>query len=342
MTEKNNIPFIIPIFLPHSGCPHQCIFCNQKAITGVKHDFFSPDKIRLLINEYLKFKKKQRQPVQVAFYGGNFLGLKKDTIKLLLDESSNLIEKGFIDSIRFSTRPDTIKRELLDFIKGYPVSTIEIGVQSMDDQVLAISKRGHTAQDTQKAVSLLQERKYEIGLQMMVGLPGDNETKSFTTAQIIAEFPPDFIRIYPTVVLANSPLAHWYKKGKYVPWSIERSVTLVKKIYLFLKNNNVPVIRMGLQASADLEKDETIVAGPYHPSFGHLVYSEIFLDAATGVLKSKRNLHETVSIKVHPRSISKMRGLKNKNVKSLKRKFHIKSLHIIPDPTLSKEEMTVI
>lgn len=278
----------------------------------------------------------------MAFYGGNFLGLKKDTIKLLLDESSNLIEKGFVDSIRFSTRPDTIKRELLDFIKGYPVSTIEIGVQSMDDQVLAISKRGHTAQDTQKAVSLLQERKYEIGLQMMVGLPGDNETKSFTTAQRIAEFPPDFIRIYPTVVLANSPLAHWYKKGKYVPWSIERSVTLVKKIYLFLKFNNVPVIRMGLQASADLEKDETIVAGPYHPSFGHLVYSEIFLDAATDVLKSKRNLHETVSIKVHPRSISKMRGLKNKNVKSLKRKFHIKSLHIIPDPTLSKEEMTVI
>ena len=341
MIKKYNIPFVIPIFLPHGGCPHQCIFCNQTSITGVIYGAFTVEKLHLLINEFLKFKGKRRQHVQVAFYGGNFLGLKKDTIKRLLDESTKFIKRGIINSIRFSTRPDTINRKLLDFIEEYPISTIEIGVQSMDDQVLALSKRGHTAQDTEKAVGLLHDKNYDVGLQMMVGLPGDNETKSLTTAQRIAEFSPAFIRIYPTVVLANSPLANWYQKGKYVPWSTERCVTLVKKIYLLLQDKKIPVIRMGLQASKDLEKGSTIMAGPYHPSFGHLVHSAIFFDKAVDVLKSKPNLKETVSINVHPRSISRMRGLKNKNVESLKRKFHIKSLRIIPDPTLSEDQLTV-
>jgi len=259
---KKNTPFIIPIFLPNLGCPHQCAFCNQTSITGVTPDTISTETLCSLINEFLEYKKTQRRSVQVSFYGGNFLGLKKEYIRILLDETTKFVKNKRINSIRFSTRPDTISDKKLDIIKDYPVSTIEIGVQSMDNQVLAMAKRGHTALETEKAAALLKERNYDVGMQMMVGLPGDDETKSLFTAQRIASFSPDFVRIYPTVVLAHSRLAVWYRNGEYTPWSLSRCVALVKNLYLFFKSKKIPVIRMGLQASEDLAKDTTILAGP--------------------------------------------------------------------------------
>jgi len=341
MSLNKDTPFIIPIFLPHLGCPHQCAFCNQTSITGVTPDTISPETLCLLITEFLEYKKTQRRSVQVSFYGGNFLGLKKDYIRILLDETTKFVKNKKIDSIRFSTRPDTISNERLDIIRDYPVSTIEIGVQSMDNQVLAMAKRGHTALDTEKAAALLKEQNYDVGMQMMVGLPGDDETKSLFTAQRIAWLSPDFVRIYPTVVLAQSRLAVWYRNGEYTPWSLSRCVSLVKKLYLFFKSKNIPVIRMGLQASEDLAKDTTMLAGPFHPAFGHIVHSEIFLDMAVSLLEAERGSCEKIIINVHPRSISKMRGLKNKNVKSLKKKFQIKSLEIIPDVSLAQDKLRI-
>jgi histone acetyltransferase (RNA polymerase elongator complex component) len=338
---KKNTPFIIPIFLPNLGCPHQCAFCNQTSITGVTPDTISPDTLCLLINEFLEYKKTQRRSVQVSFYGGSFLGLKKDYIRILLDETTKFVKNKRIDSIRFSTRPDTISDKQLDIIKDYPVSTIEIGVQSMDNQVLAMAKRGHTALETEKAAALLKERNYDVGMQMMVGLPGDDETKSLFTAQRIASLSPDFVRIYPTVVLAHSRLAVWYRNGEYTPWSLSRCVALVKNLYLFFKSKKIQVIRMGLQASEDLAKDTTILAGPYHPAFGHMVHSEIFMDMAVSIMEAKNGSCDRITINVHPRSISKMRGLKNKNVESLKNKFQIKSLEIIPDFSLTEDKLTV-
>lgn len=341
MRLKKDTPFIIPIFLPHLGCPHQCAFCNQTSITGVTPDTISPETLGLLITEFLEYKKTQRRSVQVSFYGGNFLGLKKDYIRMLLDETTKFVKNKKIDSIRFSTRPDTISNKKIDIIRDYPVSTIEIGAQSMDNQVLAMAKRGHTALDTEKAAALLKEQNYDVGMQMMVGLPGDDETKSLFTAQRIARLSPDFIRIYPTVVLAQSRLAVWYRNGDYTPWSLSRCVSLVKKLYLFFKSKNIPVIRMGLQASDELAKDTTMLAGPYHPAFGHMVHSEIFMDMAVSLLEAERGSYEKIILNVHPRSISKMRGLKNKNVESLKQKFQIKSLEIIPDVSLAQDKLRI-
>ncbi len=341
MSLKKNTPFIIPIFLPNLGCPHQCAFCNQTSITGVTPDTISTETLCSLINEFLEYKTIQRRSVQVSFYGGNFLGLKKEYIRILLDETTKFVKNKRINSIRFSTRPDTISDKKLDIIKDYPVSTIEIGVQSMDNQVLAMAKRGHTALETEKAAALLKERNYDVGMQMMVGLPGDDETKSLFTAQRIASFSPDFVRIYPTVVLAHSRLAVWYRNGEYTPWSLSRCVALVKNLYLFFKSKKIPVIRMGLQASEDLAKDTTILAGPYHPAFGHMVHSKIFLDMATSIMGAGKGSCDKITIKVHPRSISKMRGLKNKNLEILKRKFQIKSFEIIPDLTLAEDKLTV-
>jgi histone acetyltransferase (RNA polymerase elongator complex component) len=338
---SNHRPFIIPIFLPHAGCPHQCVFCNQTAITGVKQSIVSSETVDLLIDVFLEYKRPHRRPAQVAFYGGNFLGLKKDAIRRLLGHTMKSVIDGRIDSIRFSTRPETIDREHLEIISDYPVSTVEIGAQSMDDRVLAMAKRGHTAADTVTAVMLLKERGYTIGLQTMVGLPGDDETGSFYTAQRIAELVPDFVRIYPTIVLENSRLGRWYSQGKYTPWSLERCVAHVKDLYLYYKKKVIPVIRMGLQASEDLEKGATLLSGPYHPAFGHMVHSEIFMDMAAEVMEKRSAFEDTVAIKVHPRSISKMRGLKNKNVDALQKRFHIKSLKIVPDSSLAQDRLTV-
>ncbi len=334
-------PFIIPIFLPHAGCPHQCIFCNQTSITGAQRDTVSPEKVERQIHEFLKFKRNDRRPVQVAFYGGNFLGLEKEYIKRLLNVSTKFVKNKEIDAIRFSTRPDTIDHDRIEIIKNYPVTTVEIGVQSMDDRVLAMAKRGHSASDTQRAVALLKDRHYQIGLQMMVGLPEEDEAGSLSTAYRIGELEPDFVRIYPTIVLKNSLLARWYENGTYRPWSLERSIAHVKTLYLFFKKKNVPVIRMGLQASEDLDSGAAVLAGPYHPAFGHMVHSEIFLDMATELMEHKSVSQDTVTINVHPKSISKMRGMKNSNMETLKRRFRLQSLDIVPDPTLDEDRLSI-
>ncbi|MBW2563758.1 MAG: radical SAM protein [Deltaproteobacteria bacterium] len=339
--ETRNKPFIIPVFLPNIGCPHQCAFCNQSAITSIKQKIPSPERLHKIVNNFLKYKGKDRDLVQIAFFGGNFLGLKAAHIKSLLYEASKFVTAGSVDSLRFSTRPDTINNETLDILSPFPVSTIELGVQSMDDHVLAMSKRGHTSADTKNAVRLLKERDYEIGLQMMVGLPGDDETKAQLTGRQLADMSPDFVRIYPTVVLSGSLLAKWYQNGKYAPMPLEQCIILVKNLYLMFRENDIKVIRMGLQASEDLEKGSEILAGPYHSAFGHLVFSRVFLDRATAILETEVSVRDEVCIKVHPRSISKMRGLKNRNVKTLKRKFNIKSIKVIPEPSLAENSLIV-
>jgi histone acetyltransferase (RNA polymerase elongator complex component) len=334
-------PFIIPIFLPHAGCPHQCVFCNQTSITGVGRDPVSPKKVEQQILEFLEYKGNDHRPVQVAFYGGNFLGLEKDYIERLLNVSTKFIKNKEIDAIRFSTRPDTIDHDRIEIIKNYPIKTVEIGAQSMNDRVLAMAKRGHSASDTQRAVTLLKDRYYQIGLQMMVGLPEEDEAGSLSTAYRIGELEPDFVRIYPTIVLKNSLLARWYENGTYCPWSLERSIAHVKTLYLFFKEKNIPVIRMGLQASEDLDSGAAVLAGPYHPAFGHMVHSKIFLDMATEIMGHKSVSKDTVTIKVHPKSISKMRGMKNSNVETLKQRFKLTSVQIVPDPALAKDSLSI-
>jgi len=340
-------PFIIPVFIPNAGCPHHCAFCNQRPITGANDKLVSPEKIRLIADHFLNFKKENRGTVQIAFYGGNFLGLKTEYMLSLLDESSKLVKNGRVDSIRFSTRPDTIIRESLELISHFPVSTIEIGVQSMDNEVLQKSDRGHTCQETERAFTMLKkggygsDTKYQIGAQLMVGLPGDDENRCLTSCLSIAKMQPDFVRIYPTVVIDGSLLAKWYKSGKYTPMPIEKAVTLVKKIYLIFTKRKIKVIRMGLQASSDLEKGSTVLAGPYHPAFGHMVFSEIFLNKAEKILNMEHRPYGDILIKIHPASISKMRGLKNKNVVILKEKYQINNIRIIPDPDIGFDDCTI-
>ena len=338
-----NRPLVIPVFIPHAGCPHQCAFCNQMSITGEKPRLPSAGELEKQIETFLGYRKDHRTGVQVAFYGGNFLGLKYESILRLLAETTRFVKDGRVDSIRFSTRPDTVDTARLDIISDFPVKTIELGIQSMDDRVLALAERGHTAQDTCDAFALLHERNYETGAQMMVGLPGDTHCRALDTGRRIAALKPAFVRIYPTVVLAGSRLARWYETGEYKPLALDDCVTLVKELYLAFSRQNIPVVRMGLQTSEELDRDATVLAGPYHPAFGHLVYSEIFLDRASALLeKSPPGCGSTVTMAVHPRSISRMRGLKNRNIGILKKKFAIAGIEILPDPAAGNDQIKIV
>jgi len=259
----------------------------------------------------------------------------------LLELATDFVNQGHADSIRFSTRPDTISTQRLDLISTYPVETIELGVQSMDDQVLALARRGHSAADTTLAVHQLKAYKFNIGLQMMVGLPGDTEALSFATAGKIAALRPDFVRIYPTIVVKNSQLARRYQNGIYSPLSLEEAVSQVKNLYQFFNKHNIKVIRMGLQASEDLEDGTTVLAGPYHPAFGHLVFSEIFYDKALAAIESAGFRSGGLSIMVNPRNISKMRGLNNSNIHKLKAQFELDSVEVLPVTSLTEEEVRI-
>jgi len=339
--HESTRPFIIPVFIPHAGCPHQCVFCNQRAITGNTNAVPSAEAITSQIQGFLKFKKPYHSPVQISFYGGNFLGLEENTLYQLLNTATTFVETGEVESIRFSTRPDTIRPHSLDIIQQFPIHTIEIGVQSMDDVVLERSRRGHTSLDIKTACNALRPFGYEIGMQMMIGLPGDDDSTAMKTAHSIAELLPDFVRIYPTIVLKNSQLEKWYRQGSYLPMSLEAAVTQTKKLYLLFRKHGISVIRMGLQASEELDDSATVLGGPYHPAFGHLVHAEIFLDMAIAELTSKAMPIQKAIFFVHPNSIPKMRGLKNANIRRLKDKYHINSIELVPDASLASDTLRV-
>lgn len=334
-TAEIQKPFIIPVFISHAGCPHRCVFCSQEDITCQGGGPYPSEAVRARIEAFLKFKGAGRGEVQISFYGGNFLGLEPAEIRRLLGEADRFVQSGAVDGIRFSTRPDTITPDRLDLLREFPVATVELGVQSMDDGVLANARRGHTAADTRTAVPELKSRGISVGLQMMVGLPGDTPEKTCETARAMAALAPDFVRIYPTLVLKNSLLAAWYRQGRYRALSLDDAVSIVARLHLFFVRKQIPVIRMGLQASPSLDDSDTVVAGPYHPAFGHLVYSRHFLSCAARLLEDGAVPPSPVVIQVHPRNISRMRGLGNKNIDILKEMFHIDRIAVIPNPAVS-------
>lgn len=261
---------IIPVFVPHKGCPNQCSFCNQRHITGQIKET-TPEMARQTIEMYLKTIDTAKYHAEVAFYGGSFTAIDIDYQTALLKVAYEYVKKGVIKGIRLSTRPDAIDDKILDNLEKYNVTEIELGVQSMCDDVLTLNKRGHTVRQVKDAVSLIRKRDFSLGLQMMTGLIGDTYEKSVYTAEKISELKPDFVRIYPTLVFDNTELADLYRKGEYKPMPLEETVKLCKELLdIFENRNGIKVIRMGLFMN-DKEAKENFLAGPYHPRFRELV-----------------------------------------------------------------------
>ena len=326
---------IIPFFIPHAGCPHQCVFCNQKNIIGQN----LPEDVAAIpykINRYLSMRDSSG-PAQIAFYGGSFTALPLEEQKACIEAVRPFIQAGHIQNIRLSTRPDSISSEILSLLKEHHVAIIELGAQSMDDNVLARSGRGHTADDTRRAVRLLREQQFTIGLQIMPGLPGDSPERFQETVDRVIALKPHFVRLYPALVIKGTPLEHLYRSGRYAPLEIDEAVALCCDAVVKFELAGIDVIRIGLQPTEELERPGTILAGPYHPAFRQLVDSSIFLDKMRAALKERPPLNDTAVFSVNPRDVSTAIGQRRENMKTLLKEFGLENISIVEDPNVGRK-----
>ncbi|OGP92246.1 MAG: hypothetical protein A2156_15495 [Deltaproteobacteria bacterium RBG_16_48_10] len=315
-------PLILPVFLPSLGCRERCLFCNQKAPSeGIPpssslHHFIEASLIRIPHN-------KKNAEKQVAFYGGSFTAIRRDDQVRYLKEVQPFLASGLIDSIRISTRPDALDEESLSLLKEYGVRTIEVGVQSMIDEVLSLAHRGHCAEDTASATLRLKQWGFEVGHQLMIGLPGDTRDRFLQTLDRVIELNPDFVRIHPTLVLEGAPLECFWREGRYSPLQLEEAVEWLKQGLLKLENSSIRVARIGLQPTLELERD--YLAGPYHPAFRQLVDSAVFFDMAASLLQVSQKKGRALFL-CHPKEISSLRGQRNKNILKLVDRFDLREI----------------
>jgi histone acetyltransferase (RNA polymerase elongator complex component) len=306
--------FVIPIFIPHEGCPHRCLFCNQHRISGQKGRPIEAKEVQEEIQTWLSRSQHRQDAVQVAFYGGSFTALPHARQKDLLEAATPFIQTGQVQSLRLSTRPDCLDQEQVDFLKAYHVHTVELGVQSMDNQVLTQAQRGHTAQATIQAMAALQKAGLETGIQLLLGLPGDSRsTLRCTVTQVIA-LRPDFVRIYPLLVLRGSGLADLYQQGLYKPLSLYMAVLFAAFMQKKFAQAGIRIVRMGLQAGPELE--DSLLAGPWHPAFGELVKSRLMLQTTRKLLAQVKE--NSICLRINNRDQSVFRGLKSANIVRLR------------------------
>lgn len=306
----------IPIFIPHFGCKNDCVFCNQHSITGKKCEPSAKD-VRDSIESFLSFINGRK--AMVAFFGGSFTGIDKEKQKEYLSVAKEFLDKGLVCGIRLSTRPDYISEDILKTLKEYGVTNIELGAQSMCDDVLKLSNRGHSAKDTEEAAKLIKKFGFSLGLQMMPGLPGDTEEKSLFTAREIVRLGADEARVYPTCVLKNTKLFEMYESGEYSPISVEEAVEISAEVVKILEDGGVKVIRIGLQETDTL--GDEVVAGGYHSAMGELVISRILRDEIEKLVLSSEEKH--IKVLVPKGKMSQYLGHKRVNAEYLEKKYDV-------------------
>ena len=317
----------ISIFVPHSGCPCQCSFCNQKTITG-KSQQPTADDVRSAVEKALKHKNFE---YEIAFFGGSFTAIDKAYMTELLEAAHQYADCQQIKGIRISTRPDCISAEILELLKSYGVTSIELGAQSMDDGVLEANRRGHTAQAVARASRLIKSYGFELGLQMMTGLYTDTLEKDIKTAEKIIELQPKTVRIYPTVVLKNTYLAELYTEEKYNPPGVDDSAYICSILVPMFEKAGIKIIRIGLHSSEDVKKN--MLAGGFHDSFGEIVKSRIMVNK---ILELPPGDYQVF---VNEKSLSKLKGNKKSNIYLLmERGYNIK---IITDNGLAVDELRI-
>ena len=317
-------PLILPIFLPYAGCRERCLFCNQRTIaTETPSPLAVRERIASSI-EKINARQKNREK-QVAFYGGSFTAMKRSDQISYLQEVQPFMSRNEIDSIRLSTRPDALDQKSLDFLASFGVKTVEIGAQSMDDHVLSLSDRGHTAEDTASAVRRLMDYGFEVGVQLMIGLPGDNLKLFLHTLNRIVELRPHFVRIHPTLVLKGAPLELLWRTRRYSPLSLEEATQWLKIGLIKMERSSIPLARLGLQPTEDLR--DHVLAGPYHPALRHVVESAIAFDMLAQLLNPCPENGEVLLV-CHPREMSNLRGQRNENIRNLKERFRLCEIRV--------------
>ena len=325
---------IIPFFIHHQGCPHRCLFCNQLTIAGSGRQGGGDPagELERTIQQWLARPTRHEQ-VQVAFFGGSFTCLDQPLQHRLLQVVAPYLDDGRVGSVRLSTRPDCLSGSVCDYLIAMGVGTVEIGAQSMDDRVLARAGRGHTAADVERAVRQAADGGLQVGVQLMAGLPGETTRSFMDGVRRVVELAPDLVRLYPTLVLEGTGLADIYRQSTWKPLSLERAVVLVGRARELFLASGIAVVRMGLQPTADLEKE--LLAGPYHPAFGELVLSRDWYRKIRPLLIGS-GPGKLVKLSVSGRDYSALSGLNRRNLDRLRGCAGGARLLVEADPALER------
>lgn len=318
--------YVIPVFVPHLGCPNDCIFCNQKSISGQKKTT-TKEEAKQTIENFLNSIKDKDAKKEIAFFGGSFTGIDNKVQEELLQTAYEYVKNGQVDSIRLSTRPDYINKEILKKLKKYKVKTIELGVQSANDYVLGRANRGHTFKDVIKASKLIRRYGFNLGHQMMVGLPESTREDEINTAKALIKLKPKMIRIYPVLVIKGTKLEKECKEGIYEPLSVVQAVEICKQLVRLFTNKKIQVIRVGLQNTDEIcepgSNESEVVAGPFHPAFGQLVESSMWYDAIVEKIKKLNVKVKEVEVFVNPRDVNNVIGHKKENIRKLRELYEV-------------------
>lgn len=306
----------VALFVVHKGCPHMCSFCNQRSISGSQKDITAADVHSAAATAIESLTRQQASGGEIAFFGGSFTMVEREYMISLLEAAYEYVEKGIFKGIRISTRPDGIDEEICTILKKYGVTAVELGAQSLDDKVLEMNERGHTAQDVVNASRMLKAHGFELGLQMMTGLYGSQDADSILTAEKIIALAPDTVRIYPTVVLRGTKLFELMQKGEFIPKGIPETVELCARLIPMFENAGIKVIRVGLHSGGGV--DEGFAGGAYHPALRELCEGRIYYNHALGELEKLGEGRYILA--VAPSEISKMTGQKKQNLSELRRK----------------------
>lgn len=318
--------YIIPIFVPHLGCPNDCTFCNQRKISGQMKNVTEND-VRDTIEFYLNNFKEKNAYKEVAFYGGSFTGINPELQEKLLSAAYEYIKEKKIDGIRISTRPDYIDKTVLKRLKKYKVKTIELGVQSTNNYILENCKRGHTFEDVVKASKLIRRYRFNLGHQMMIGLPESTELDDINTANDLIKLKPKMVRIYPVLVIKGTELEKQYNSGEYIPLTVDQAVERCKELCYLFGKKKINVIRIGLQNTDTIcsptNNGSEVVAGPYHETFRQLVESSIYYDTIVAQIKKLNTRAKEVEITVNPQNVNNVIGYKKQNIQKLKEMYDV-------------------
>jgi len=317
--------YIIPIFVPHLGCPNDCIFCNQKSISG-QTKMMTEENLRKTIDEYISSFKEDAYR-EIAFFGGSFTGIEVELQEKYLNIAHEYVKTGKVDSVRISTRPDYINKDILKMLKKYGVKTIELGVQSTNDYILKRSNRGHNFEDVKKASKLIRRYGFNLGHQIMIGLPDSTRLDELNTARDLIKLKPKMVRLYPVLVIRNTKLEREYNEHTYEPITLNQAIERSKELVYMFNKKRISVIRIGLQNTDIIcepnQESSEVVAGPYHPAFGQLVQDSIWYDSIVDKIKKFNVKVKKVKIVVNPQDVNNVIGHKKENANKLKEIYDV-------------------
>ena len=336
--KKVKKQYIIPIFVPQLGCPNDCIFCNQKSISG-QTKMPTEDEVRKIIEANLKSFKEESAFIEIAFFGGSFTGIDRALQEKYLGIAKEYIDTKKVNAIRISTRPDYITKDILKMLKQYGVKTIELGVQSTNDYILQRCGRGHTFKDIKQASKLIRRRRFNLGHQIMVGLPESTKLDELRCCKDILKLKPKMVRIYPVLVIKGTQLEKEYQAGEYQPLTVGQAVERCKEMVYLFNKHNIEVIRIGLQNTEEITDPKKgkseVVAGPYHPAFGQLVDDSIWYDSIVDKIKKINVKVKEVKVRVNFVDMNNVIGHQKENLKKLKEMYDV-DVDVIADNTIKQ------